>query len=84
MEHTKEPWEIRHDPGMFSGALCIVQKETSQFVSVWASHAREADARRTVACVNACAGIPTELLEAGRIIEYKMRTEAQREKEGER
>jgi hypothetical protein len=28
------------------------------------------DARRLVACVNACAGIPTEVLEAGKLAEW--------------
>lgn len=70
-EHTKEPWRLRGydidddvtgDSFIYDGygdLVCIVQ---------WAPDPQDnaeakANARRIVACVNACAGMPTEELE---------------------
>ena len=57
MNHTKEPWCIAEDKCYMnqivnSNSLCI------------AKLIEEADAKRIVACVNACKGITTEALEA--------------------
>ncbi len=70
MEHTKEPWNIRElgddcfitaaiEPGMAYGPEIMGDDYTG-----YGGEARKrADARRIVACVNACAGIPTEHVE---------------------
>jgi len=56
--HTAEPWRV-HDEDVVS------QAEGGLAVCVTAGllENRAADARRIVACVNACAGIPTGALE---------------------
>ena len=70
MEHTKEPWSIGKPPpngeqtiGASKG-LMVAVATTGDGVS------SEANARRIVACVNACVGVGTEYLEDnGPIIE---------------
>ena len=63
-KHTPEPWQVFEDD-----PRAIVTKENPMLslLSVGedglAIMYEEADARRIVACVNACAGIDTELLE---------------------
>lgn len=60
-EHTKELWRIRES---LSGAdYTHVTSEGFDNVAVFR---KPADARRAVACVNACAGISTENLEANK------------------
>lgn len=64
MNHTPEPWVVGTNFGCIhkglpdgrriNGALVICQGNNDQ---------ANANARRIVACVNACAGIPTETLE---------------------
>ena len=58
MEHTKEPWEVRDVDGLVAiahlGGFVLESDDDRQNV---------VDARRIVACVNACAGIKTEQLE---------------------
>lgn len=44
------------------GRMLGVHRNT---VYYWETGQTEVDARRIVACVNACAGVPTETLEAG-------------------
>jgi len=64
--HTAEPWTARGQ-AVHAGDTCIRPQ------MVWGSGAdceasgrvHTANARRIVACVNACARIPTELLERG-------------------
>lgn len=53
MEHTKEPWSMDAVSGNIIGnnGELICESVTPK------------DARRIVACVNACAGLSTELLE---------------------
>jgi len=65
-EHTKEPWVADHgiiyskDIGIEYGyQIAIIDHEHSDF----SANVIAANARRIVACVNACAGQPTELLE---------------------
>jgi hypothetical protein len=55
MSHTKEPWEVRE----VDGAIIIAGKDGF----VLDGENEKVDARRIVACVNACAGIPTGDLE---------------------
>ena len=58
---TKEPWEVRINPTEFRGRPQIVMAETGGFISTINGQylePNEANARRIVACVNACAGIP--------------------------
>lgn len=62
-EHTKEPWAGKEIP------LTAVGLARAGFSIVFTNHPAtrdeaEANARRIVASVNACAGIPTDVLEA--------------------
>ena len=64
-EHTPEPWatngtriESEHSHGWANDGWIIAGLEGPD---------AEANARRIVACVNVCAGIPTEVLEHGDI-----------------
>lgn len=72
-KHTPEPWrficandETGHEP-------CIMRCDAIGLVSAPQHPADEAEdeanARRIVACVNACAGISTEALESGALRE---------------
>ncbi len=66
-EHTKEPWMVADMTewltigGVDIGAVCRIKNEVS---GKPLSEEDRANARRIVACVNACAGISTETLEA--------------------
>ena len=55
-QHTPEPWAFGEDNDGW-----YVEKDRDQFVY----GLTEANARRIVACVNACAGISTESMEVG-------------------
>lgn len=55
--HTTEPWSI--DGAKIYGGNCVL------VTTVAYCHQEEANARRIVACVNACAHISTESLESG-------------------
>lgn len=61
-EHTKGGWQTNGLGGVFGGAATglIAQVTRTANPDVMA-----ADARRIVACVNACEGYPTEFLERG-------------------
>lgn len=65
MKHTQEPWDVHQD-----AAGIIVAKVNPDLsllgldLDEYACFMNEEDARRVVACVNACAGIPTDDLEA--------------------
>lgn len=75
MEHTKEPWEFVEAIDNFSSARivedCIsgsIKGDGWHIARVWGDNgAGYENARRIVACVNACAGIDTLSLEAGGI-----------------
>ena len=58
MEHTKEPWELRngHDH-----TIIISSIDTLRYAIVNGLDAN-ANAKRIVSCVNACAGISNEVL----------------------
>ena len=72
-DHTKEPWSYRRADGIDSpssedykifsddGALVA---ETFELIGKHRATDQHANARRIVACVNACAGIPDEKLES--------------------
>lgn len=75
-EHSKEPWRV--GPGSWvvsdQGVNPIVGADDPLYGGgcLVAESVCEADGRRIVACVNACAGIPTEelemLLRAGKVL----------------
>jgi hypothetical protein len=58
-KHSPEPWRATDDAAWMGGARVWSGLGARMF------EASEVDARRIVACVNACAGIPTEALGAG-------------------
>lgn len=66
-EHSKEPWEI-YCPEPYD---MIIHSENHRVCKVWLDDSpltdfntlQCANARRIVACVNACAGVSTEALE---------------------
>lgn len=73
-EHTKEPWSIQNVEigAAVTNDLCIMApspsfREIAQIARCYqGDRVKEmelANARRIVACVNACAGIPTDALE---------------------
>ncbi len=57
--HSPEPWKYSTDVG---GRVNIFVDD-GRTVTLCHAHLRPEDARRIVACVNACAAIPTEELE---------------------
>lgn len=60
-EHTPEPWSADNH-----GAIGHIDADgRGHFI---AFGFKPPDARRTVVCVNACRGIPTETLEAGVVV----------------
>jgi len=60
-EHTKEPWGIHKSKNF----VAILDSEGKHLAELWqrAEYDSVANARRIVACVNACVGIETETLE---------------------
>ncbi|MFA5526940.1 MAG: hypothetical protein WC992_08955 [Acholeplasmataceae bacterium] len=74
MNHTKEPWEVREFP---DGSDCFVtaKKEGKMaygpeimgddYTGYGDYERKKADAKRIVACVNACAGITDAVIEDG-------------------
>ena len=64
-EYTKEPWEVKE---MNNTPYVIADRETLLLTHGWKGyHENMANARRIVACVNACRGIPTEDLERNKV-----------------
>lgn len=67
MEHTKEPWKIKHGHNSDYPMQIVGHDESS--ITTFDSFAKpkskttQANARRIVACVNACAEMPQEDLE---------------------
>jgi hypothetical protein len=64
-EHTKEPWRWAETPDQET--TFITAKDVPWIADIcgdWPEPARS-NARRIVACVNACAGLSTEALESG-------------------
>ncbi len=64
-KHSPEPWTWRRGSKMDAGMNEVVVGSTGSVVCATVPQSAEADARRIVAAVNACAGIPTAALEAG-------------------
>lgn len=60
-KHTQGPWRYVHAPG-YCGEL-IAQDGTT--IAEFVVEPSSANARRIVACVNACDGIPTAWIEGG-------------------
>ena len=66
-QHTKEPWGINDWPqpdnsiGIGAVGTPLIARVILRDVSI---NAQKANARRIVACVNACAGLSTEELES--------------------
>lgn len=63
IKHTPEPWQVHQDA---SGDVFVSSAKTSFHIAEIGSEDDEVvipDARRIVACVNACHGLPTEELE---------------------
>ncbi len=66
-KHTPEPWEwgdVEIDCPTDDFYSEAIKAGPAEVPSLSNPERAEADARRIVACVNACAGIPTEDLEA--------------------
>lgn len=68
IKHTAEPWAYEHGNGHYSGSIVITSfamsaKSPLAVISDICGDAED-DARRIVACVNACKEIPTEWLES--------------------
>lgn len=76
-QHTPEPWAIQSH-GLPEGLHGIIAPHhTKWFV---AEDCKKADAIRIVACVNACAGIPTEVLAPLGLSEPPYKTIAENER----
>ena len=67
MKHTKEPWKVSDKRGVCR-EFYLADETGDEAISV-VFYA--ANARRIVACINACKGITTEALEAG-IIDWAL------------
>jgi len=64
-KHSPEPWTV-YAPGGYPTSIYHGDRETLATIDEDHDCTQDltaANARRIVACVNACAGIPTELLE---------------------
>ena len=59
MKHTPEPWKLQLSAVAWEIFGEAKFKEDRHILSI----GREANARRIVACINACKGVPTEMLE---------------------
>ncbi len=84
-EHSPEPWrsEYGNEEGpddSFGEFYRILAADADTDFDEIVRVGDEADARRIVACVNACRGVPTEALETGIVLEaiYAFRSLAER------
>src|SRR6266542_2122795 len=64
-KHSAEPWTRRRGSKADAGMNEVVVNSTGVVVCATVPQAAETDARRIVACVNACQDLPTAALEAG-------------------
>ena len=62
-KHTQEPWKVQHPHAGQRGWEIADSSGLNQI----SQDVTEANARRIVACVNACAGVDTDLLEDGEL-----------------
>ena len=60
--HTPEPWGVWNHDGDWT--IEAMSKKAGCMVDIANASFSEPDARRIVACVNACSGIPLEVLES--------------------
>lgn len=70
MNHTPEPWYFKECADNDCDCGCVVTDENihdNEHIVIPLGYVRFTDARRIVACVNACAGISTEELIAFRL-----------------
>jgi len=66
MNHTKEPWHATQNPEWGNANYRISNKETDEWANFGQiAYANEADAKRIVACVNACADVDDDRLSLG-------------------
>jgi hypothetical protein len=70
MDHTPEPWHINDWPQYDANVCVAAGAEPSKMVARFPLRdvsviEQVANARRAIACVNACAGIPDEMLAFG-------------------
>jgi sigma54-dependent transcription regulator len=86
-QHTKEPWSINEWPqqdtsiGIGAVGTPIIARVALRDVSI---NEQRANAHRIIACVNACAGIPTVALVAEKYIQtasYRMRQSAEQQRD---
>ena len=58
MNHTKEPWHVKKNPEWGNADYRISNKEDDEWANFGQiAYASEYNAKRIVACVNACAGM---------------------------
>jgi hypothetical protein len=88
-EHTKEPWKVQKDfNNIFalshgeSGITIHIAKVNNTQVEGGQNEA-SANAERIIACVNACAGITTEALQAGVIRRLIGRNRIEKDEHGD-
>lgn len=74
-KHTPEPWEVREVDGLV--AIC---HKTGWVLENDNDEQNKTDARRIVACVNACAGIDIKFLEDFSILHEIKESKERREK----
>lgn len=65
MEHTPTPWIIGANGKIYGNEIRLDAQPVCNPNTENTDGCDKANARRIVACVNACEGIPTELLEQG-------------------
>lgn len=67
MNHTKEPWRAKADPSYYGivSEIYAMDKFIASLGGVCSPDEVEANARRIVACVNACADLTNKHLNAG-------------------
>ncbi len=71
MNHTKEPWRAKADPSYYGivSEIYAMDKFIAATGGVYSPDELEANTKRIVACVNACAGITDEALEKGIVLD---------------
>ena len=85
MNHTPEPWAVSDSP--YGAIISTASRELRQSWCVstedtgrkYSAEIAVANARRIVACVNACAGIETTVLEKENVVSYHKKARAERD-----
>lgn len=67
--HTKEPWSLFGVDQHIMGISYADAISRGVSHAQWSHNCSPEDARRIVACVNACAGVPNEVLEKFTVID---------------